>query len=182
MSLTIGFDGFIVSEDTINGTLKEGIDLQIGEVLKDGWDSAQVFSRIKLNVDCNLSKIKIRNNSEVQFFIEKDRKVELESAEFEKYYDFYADNKIEALQLFTTEVIEKINYFREKYNICFEMTIYKNEIYIRFWKNNFFELAIGKDILDYNMLYEYYKVIEMIGNIGIYFNDTIQKINLSNGE
>lgn len=177
-----GFDGFIVSEDTIVGTLKEGINLQIGEVLKNGYDSTEVFARIKLNIDCNLSKIKIRNNNEIQFFIEKDKKVELESAEFEKHYDFYADDKIEALKLFTSEVIEKINYFREKYNIRFEMTIYKNEIYIRFWKNNFFELTMGKDTLDYNMLYEHYKVIEMIGSIGIYFKDTIQKINLSNGE
>lgn len=181
----------IKSEDTIKGTIKEGINLQLGEIelynetineklgTRDKTKVFQgIFAKIMLNTDCFLSKIKIRNNRLVNFSSEKNKKVELESIEFEKHFDFYADNKIEALQLFTTDVIDKINYFREKYNVDFEMTLYKNEIYIRFQNKNSFEIVIGKNTLDYNMLYEYYKIIEMIGNIGIYFNDIIEKMNI----
>ena len=36
-----------------------------------------------------------------------------------------------------------------------------------------FEIRVNKKILDYNLLKEYYEIIEMVGNIGIYFNENI---------
>ena len=59
-------------------------------------------------------------------------KIEMDSQEFEKYFDIYGENKIIAMQILTADVMNTMIEFREQSKIQYELTIKQDQIYIRF--------------------------------------------------
>lgn len=178
----------VETQDVIKGKLTENINMQLSEIkvileTKDIEGETQkstifkgMFAELKLNVEKDFPIVKIRkNNVKYLNYRELVEKIELESAQFEDMYDFYAYNPIEALKLFSIDVIEKIVEFKEKYNIKCEMSFKSDKIYLLFNYYEPFEIRMDKNALDYTMLYEYYKLVEMVGNIGIYFKKILEK-------
>lgn len=175
----------IYSEDVIKGTLKENIDIQLGEIklisrkkYEDGTSESitmfnGMFAEILLPNQVNIPKITIRRKVPTSYETKTFKKVELESTQFCEMYDFYTENPIEALQIFTIDVIEHILEIKEKYKKNVELILKGNKICMIFDSYKPFEIRLTKKELDYNLLKEYYEIIEMVGNIGIYFKNII---------
>ena len=175
----------IYSEDVIKGKLKENIDIQLGEIklvskhkYEDGTVESStmfngIFAEILLPNQINMPKINIRRKVPTSYETKTLKKVELESAKFSEMYDFYTENPIEALQIFTIDVVENILEIKEKYKKNIELILKGNKICMIFNTYKPFEIRLNKKALDYNLLKEYYEIIEMVGNIGIYFKNII---------
>lgn len=161
------------SEDRIFGRFDDESDIQLAEVKTERVEtynenghtekhSYETFSglygvvKLKRNL---LTEINIYGNSHGNRF-DKDR-IEMDSAEFEEYYDLFTKDKILALKIFTPELIEKFNELKRehpKYN--FELKIENERIYFRFrCGHGLFEPPIFKSDLDKEMLRKYFKLI-----------------------
>ena len=176
---------YITIQDAIYGKLSEGINIKLSDIkvidkvqTEDGTSNVTrfegLFGELKLNTLKEMPRIIIRKNNKriTRKYFEK---IELESSEFENKYDFYTDDPIEALKIFSVEVIEKIVDLQEKYKISFEMSFNTDKLYLLIYYKNAFETRIGKNPLDYNLLYEYYSLIELAGKLGIYFKKILDE-------
>ena len=156
------------TEDLITGTLENGYKINMAEVKtqresrdEDGHVTYTtifhgLFSEIKLDKYMP-AEIKIRKNG-ISLFDNKD-KVEMDSSEFEKIFNVYATDRIIAMQLFTSDVMEMFINFKEENKIVPEITIKNSNLYIRFATGEIFEASVLKNSLDFDTLLKYYNVI-----------------------
>lgn len=102
-------------------------------------------------------------------------RLNMDSSEFEKYFDVIADNKIIAMQLLTADVMEEMIEFENKTNMRFDIVIKENEIYLRFHCGNMFEpQAIKKGIINKAQLEKYFYMLNFTCNLS---NRLIELIN-----
>lgn len=105
-------------------------------------------------------------------------KIEIDSGEFEKYYDFYADDKIMALRIVTSELIEKFVRAKELSNFKLEFKIAKDRLYFRYGCGEAFEPTTFKEALDYEVLHNYFKMIDIPLSLVEAFIEHINGIDL----
>lgn len=102
-------------------------------------------------------------------------RLNMDSSEFEKYFDVITDNKIIAMQLLTADVMEEMIEFENKTNMRFDVVIKENEIYLRFHCGNMFEpQAIKKGIINKAQLEKYFYMLNFTYNLS---NRLIELIN-----
>ena len=126
-----------------------------------------LFTKINLNKSIN-SNLKITRNHYLMNSTEK--KLELESSEFEKKFEVYTDNPIIGMQMLTADIQEDILEIYNKYKSDFHILIYRNEMYILFETGRMFELFSTKytpsEILKkyFEIMKFIYKIVEKILN------------------
>ena len=131
-----------------------------------------LFHGIVAHVNCNKdiqAYLKISKNK-VELSCNPDR-IELDSQEFEKYFDVYSDNKILAVRLLTSDVMQTLVDFYNNLNLEFEIVIKNNNIYLRFFSGPLFEPKILGGLTDKDLLYAHFYILQFI-------LDLAQKINL----
>ena len=103
------------------------------------------------NINVQIDSITEHNN--------KDR-IEMDSSEFEKYYDIITKDKNMAMRIFTADLIEEIVNIKKKTKIPVEIKIDENMIYFRYKCGPMFEPPfLLRNGLDKNLLKEYFKLI-----------------------
>ena len=91
----------------------------------------------------------------------KCEKIQLDSPEFEQYFDIYGTNKIVTMQLLTADVMQMFIDFRKDTGIRFDFVIKKNRIFLRFFCGSIFEHPYLKEsLLDKNLMYRNYKILD----------------------
>lgn len=165
------FESFDVfsSEDSITGILPQGYKIQMSEVHtqskhRDSKGRTHyttlfhgLFAEVEIGKNLN-NHIKIRKNT-IKIFDSKER-IEMDSGEFEKIYDIYTKNKIETMQLFTSEILQMFVDFKNENKVTPELTIVNDNLYIRVETGNVFEANMFKEALDYSTLKNYYDTID----------------------
>ena len=159
------------SEDRIYGKIENGSNFQMSQVnAKDvhtnyynghsSTESYDTFSglygiiRLEKNI---MSKINVESDSHSRKY--NKNRIEVDSAEFEKYYDLLADDRILALKIFTPELIEKFNELKRDNKHRFELKIIEDKVYFRYWcGRELFEPPSFKSSLDKEMLRKYFKI------------------------
>ncbi len=156
------------SEDLITGTLEGGYAINMAEVQTETEETDSdgnrttytvfhgLFAEIGLDKMIN-SDIRIRRDG-MSLFNKKD-KIEMDSGEFEKKFNVYSTDKIIAMQLLTSDIMDMLLDFKEKNKITPEITIEGNKFYIRFATGSVFEAKLMKKALDYDTLKRYYDII-----------------------
>lgn len=184
-----GYDNFH-TEDLITGKLDGKYNIQMAEVKteKESTDSDGdthtyiVFYGLFGNVDCakNIgTKFKVRSDKGVLGKMFKGKtKIEMDSQEFEKYFDVYGDNKIIVMQVLTAEVMSMMIDFIQQSKIKYELTINGDQIYIRFHTGEVFEPSLFKNSLDYSMLKKYYDIIDFVFKVTREINSVIEKTDI----
>ena len=174
------------AEDYVEGILDGKYPIRMAEVHTENESTDSeghthrytVFHGIFGYIKCSKSittTLKIRSDKGIlgNLFAGKT-KLEMDSPEFEKYFDINTGNKIVAMQILTHDVMElMVEYFKE-YQIMYELTIRENQIYMRFHTGEVFEPKMNKDALDYNMLKEYYGILEFIFRLSRAINKAIE--------
>lgn len=174
------------AEDLMKGTLKNNCNFEMSEVLtEDEHKDSEGHTQYSTLFCGMLAKIETPKPFNARLYLRKDRKdkniinraftgrlltgrvpfgnlrINLDSQEFEKYFDVYCTDKIIAMQLLTPDVMQLLVNFREEMDMEYELTIKNNCIYIRFLSGEMFEPAVvTKFSLDKNMLYKYYKMLD----------------------
>ena len=91
-------------------------------------------------------------------------KLEMDSQEFENYFDVISTNNVQTLQVLTPDVMNMLIKFEQEHNIKVELTIKKNKIYIRFHCKKFFTPPVLK-IMDHDTLLRDYNIINFTFDI-----------------
>ncbi len=184
-----GYDNYY-TEDLIIGKLDEKYNFQMAEVKteEESTDSdgdthtSIVFYGLFGNIECakNIgTKFKVRSDKGIFGKMFKGKtKVEMDSQEFEKYFDVYGDNKIIVMQILTSEVMSTMIDFIQQSKIKYELTINKDQIYIRFHTGGLFEPSLFKNSLDYSMLKKYYDILDFVFKVTREINSVIEKTDI----
>ena len=184
-----GFDRY-ASEDLIEGLLDGKYQVRMAEVhTQDETRDSEgrththtLFYGIFGNVECakNINtNLKIRSDKGILGNIFKGKtRIEMDSSEFEKYFDINAENKITAMQILTSDVMQMMIEFREQSKTKYELTIKQNQIYIRFHTGEVFEPKMFTHSLDYEMLKRYYDIIDFIFKVSREINKVIENTEI----
>ena len=124
-----------------------------------------MFGHIQINNIYN-GEMKIHSDKGklAKLFGDKQR-IEMDSSEFEKYFDVYAEDKIQAMQVLTSDIIEEMIDFRTNHKTKFEITINGNQLYIRFHTGDMFEANLIKSSTNEKTLREVYDIINFTFDI-----------------
>lgn len=178
------------SEDTIEGLLDGKYRIRMSEVRTEDESTDSdgdthtytVFHGIFGYIECpkNITEtLKIRSDKGIlgKLFAGKT-KLEMDSSEFEKYFDINTKNKIIAMQILTSDVMTMMIEFIKEHKIKYELTLKGNHIYIRFHTGEVFEPKMFKNSLDYDTLKRYYDIIDFIFKISREMNKVIENAEI----
>lgn len=121
--------------------------------------------------------IKIMGNELYTFDMSKD-KIQINESEFEKIFVVKSDNKIKAMQIFTTDVMTKIIDFVKENKILIDLYIKEDTLYTRFHINNIFETPILTESMEYDRLNKFKSTLEAIVDITEYIYNVINEIEM----
>lgn len=124
--------------DVIEGSIGNKINTRISNICisrRCGKSRTPIFyglfCEVPLNKNLN-AKIKLLPNYNLRVSTSKGyTKIEMDSTNFENKFDVYSNNKIIALQLLTSTVMEKLNKFYDKYEVNFEFSIINDKLFVR---------------------------------------------------
>ncbi len=195
-----GWDRFY-SEDYIEGKLEDGSDLRMSQVKtereeqttdSDGHTTTTyvttflgLYGIIKLQTPTRASFM-IKENSTFSKF--NKNRIEMESSEFEKYYDVFANSKDtslrqNAMEIMTPEAIEDFVKIRNLFKKSINVSVNGSNIYFRIEVGDIFEPPTFKSSVNYDMLYKYFLIIDVprmvyetfIDNILVMYGDSEAK-------
>jgi len=139
-------------------------------------ESEQIFKGIFAQAECEANVepcVRILKNKTK---IPNENRVELDSTEFEKYFDVYSDNKIVAMQVLTSDVMMMLLDFYNKHKIDYEILLRNRKIYIRFWVGPMFEPAIFKNSMNKKILLQYFGILKFVLDVTKGINKTLKEI------
>lgn len=175
------------SDDYIEAKINNKYDIEMAEVQtqkeetyidEDGekhTKTTTIFHGIfaKIVIDKSI-KSELRIEQDRAFSFSKKR-LEMDSSEFEKYFDVSATNKIIGMQLLTADVMEELVNFINKTNVKYDIELINNNIYLRFHCGSMFETGnLKKGIIDKNMTEKYFYMLNFTYNLS---NKLIELIN-----
>lgn len=180
------YDNFY-SNDYIYGNINGIIPIQLGDVRtetehtdSDGNTTYTtvfrgLFSVITLSQDL-LSTIKIRSDKGMlgKFLSKKDQ-VEMDSQQFEKYFDVFTTDKILAVRILTSDIMNYMIDFKLQNKVTFELTIKNKAMYLRIHCDDMFEANMSKSALDFETLHKYYKFLNFMCELNTKIYNVIQE-------
>ena len=167
-----------VSDDYISGRAKD-IWLEISDISLEVkskkfsykiWNGVFSFSKINRKID---GELRIKRNKLLKQY--NKQRIELDSTEFEKYFDVYGNSNIFGFEILTHEVMEEIVQFYNMYKIDFEIVIKENRIYIKYDVGDIFEGAIFSKSTNMKSLWVCYSIINFIINLTTKINKTLEE-------
>ena len=175
------------SEDYMEAQINNKYSIQLAEILtqeeRTTTDSEGNIQTETITKFCGLfakiflqksikGDLKIVRNGSLLF----DRKrLEMDSSEFEKYFDVKASDKILGMRLLTADVMEELIEFQDKTNIKYDVYIRDSELYLRFHSGPMFEVGKLKNgAIDKETLRKYFFMLNFIYNLS---NKLINLVN-----
>lgn len=158
-----------------NDLLIQMSDINVRETIthEDGTKTeALLFKGLFLRVDFKnkIDKpIKLLRNE--KRLMKKNLKID--NSEFEKVYDIYAENELQAFQLYTADVMEKLLKFKKKTKLCPEIVIKDSNLYIRIAAEQLFEPTIKDFDFNKKRLELYYEIIKLAHDMSNHMLNTI---------
>jgi len=165
--------GNISCDDLIETNLDDGTDIKIMEIKNICGSFRGIVTYIRNNKEVS-DEIKITRN---RTKLSKKDNIVMDSNEFEKYFDVHSNNKIIAMQVLTSDLIQLIDDFYNKFNLQFEIVI-KNGIYISFVTGHLFEPRVYKKCMKQEELFIYYSVLEFIRDLSKTLNDALNSLEI----
>lgn len=178
------------SEDYFEGYIDNKYSIQMAEVLtqkeeryedSDGKTQTRtitmfngLFSKILMQKSIK-SEIKIMQNGTFYF----DKRLKMDSSEFEKLFDVKASESIIGMQLLTADVMEELIKFYNNTKIKFDIYIKENELYLRFHSGEMFEAGkIKNGPLDEKVLRKYFSMLNFTYNLADKLINVVNEIEI----
>ncbi len=170
----LGYDEFY-TEDEIAGRLEDGSRIKMAQIRTieetETTDSDGHTQRTRTETFkgmygfVELKNVIIPNHIEIisnSFFHRYNRsRIEMESSEFEKKYDIIAHDKINATQIFTSDLIEKFIELSKNKRYILQMRIMNSKIYFRFRCGDVFEPPMISSGISFDLLYKYFSIVNL---------------------
>lgn len=169
------------SEDYIYGNLSGTLPLKMAElkVYKDVESSEGSTTHFK-KFEGLFAQVTLKKSIHSKIFVFKDSLIDgkeiikTDSLSFNNYYDLYAEDKLLAMRILTSDVIDYILHLREEKNVDFDFTIIDNQLSIRLHCSRMFEPPSQKDFLNKKVLFSYYEALDTIFNLCHKLNEIIE--------
>lgn len=175
------------SNDYIYGKINGIIPIQLGDIHtenvhtdSDGHTSYTtvfrgLFSEIILPKNL-LSTIKIRSDKGMLGkFLSNKTQVEMDSQQFEKHFDVFTTDKILAVRILTSDIMNYMIDFKLQNKVTFELTIKNRSMYLRIHCADMFEGSLSKNALDFETLHKYYKFLNFMCELNEKIYNVIQE-------
>ena len=170
------------SEDLISGNILNNSFI-ISDVLTYNTENVykhrghyrkKVFSVLvaKVNLKKDIQSFIYIINNKLRLFDSK-YKIIIDNESFNKKYDVYSDNEILTMRILTPAVTSLILDMETKTGVPFELKIYKNVIYFRFYTKNLFQLGLTANSSAKNLAYS----LEIINCIQAIMKELLQIIS-----
>ena len=174
------------ADDYIEGNLDTDITIKLVDIhLQNVTGSGRnrhteeifqgIFGLSKCNKNIN-TYIKVSKNKFKLF--DNNARLEMDSQEFEKYFDIYSEDKILAMRILTADTMEYLIKFYEKYKLEFEIVFRNDKIYLRFFTGPMFEPKIFGNSMDKELLFVYYSILDFVLQVTKKINRTLQDIEI----
>ena len=157
------------SQDYFEAILDGKYPIQMAEILsqKENDDEDSNFKYTTV-FDGILTKIVMRTsiNWEIKILCDGSLylgdKLKMDSEEFEKKFDVKASTPILGMQLLTADVMLQLIRLKDDFKVPFDIYIKNNDIYIKFYTGNMFELNIVKqNLLDEQAIRKCYDTLNL---------------------
>ena len=165
------------SEDYFEAQIDNKYNIQMAEVLaqeeetyrdSDGKTHTRtttkfhgLFSKIVMQKSIK-GELRIMQNGKLLF----DKKLKMDSSEFEKYFDVKASNPIVGMQLLTADVMEELIQFENNTKMKFDIYMKEDELYLRFHSGEMFECGNLKNgALDKETIRKYFYMLNFTYNL-----------------
>lgn len=155
------------SDDYIETKIDNKYNIKMAEVhitVKSDDDPSEettfqgIFAKIELDENIKNDLIIISSKK-----ISKKEKLEMDSAEFEKYFDVSSKNEITGMQILTHDVMELLVDYRKQMNCPFDIRIIGNVVYVRLHTGSVFEAKVNlKTVIDKKQTKKYYDILEFM--------------------
>ena len=165
-------------DDYIEGNLTEDTHITFADINVNSNPQAifrGIFAFTNTNKNIQTS-IKIAKNG--LKIIDNENRVEMDSKEFEKYFDVYSNDKILSMRLLTADIMQLLTDFYKKYQIDFEINFKEDNIYLRFHTGPMFEPKVFAKSMDVSLLFAYYFILQFVTEITIKINSVLDDIEL----
>lgn len=165
------------SEDYIECQINKKYSMQLAEVItkeieeykdSDGKTKTRVYTQFsglfeKIVMDKSINnELRIARNSQVL----KKQKLEMDSSEFEKYFDVETTDKILGMRILTADIMEELINFKNKTNMDFDIFIKDNCLYLRFHSGPMFESgSISNGALNKDLIKKYFYMLNFTYNL-----------------
>lgn len=165
------------SEDYMEAEINNKYSIQMAEVLtqkEEEYEDSEgeshtreitmfhgLFAKIVMHKSIK-GELKIMQNG--TFLL--DKRLKMDSSEFEKYFDVKASNQIMGMQILTADVMEELVDFENKTKMKFDVYIKENELYLRFHSEDMFEpTSFKRGPLDKNLIRKYFYMLNLTYNL-----------------
>jgi hypothetical protein len=160
--------------DQISGELVENTNIRLARVATQKVERKVIDGNVKTEkietYNGFYAIVNIHKMLKVDMLITSDdfkqkynaKRIEIDSQDFEKNFDCFADNKIVAMQILTSEVIDKINIVYNNLKKPIQIRINGDMMYFRIFDENLFIPSRVKSILDKSRLEKLYNQIDSI--------------------
>ena len=139
--------------------------------IQDGFYGFLGMILVKNSINANIT---IKSNDFKRTYDKK--RIEFESAEFEKNFDCFSDNKIVAMQVLSLDCIENINKLYNDIKKPLEICIKDNKIYFRILMGNIFVPSRFGKVVEREKLLKIYNVINFSSELGKSISENIMNI------
>lgn len=156
-------------DDVITGNLNNGKHIRMSEAHFQRYSGKRTIHLFGgMFIETTLSKsikdeIRVLLPSFDEIYnLDSCTKVELDHHEFENIFNVYTTNQISAVQLLTSEALEKLTSLRNDYGMNFDFVIKGNKLFIRLETGTMFETAVQRSKLHKEDILAYYSILSYI--------------------
>jgi len=110
--------------------------------------------------------------------LKKSDTVEMDSREFEKYFDIYSENRVIAMQILTSDIMESLIEFYNKYKLDYEIVFRNNTVYMRFFTGEMFEPEIFANSMEKKLLFTYYFIFKFVVDFSSKINNILREVEV----
>lgn len=134
-----------------------------------------LFSKILMHKSIK-GELRIEQNGTMVF---DKKRLEMDSSEFEKYFDVQSSDKILGMRLLTADIMEELIEFQNKTNMKYNVYIKDDELYLRFHSGPMFEVGNLKNgAIDKETLRKYFYMLNFTYNLSNKFIDLVNDIEI----
>lgn len=101
--------------------------------------------------------------------------LKLDSIELENNFECFASDRMYAIKLLTSEVIECIVAYKKRIKDPIDIVLAGNFLSIRIRSGDTFEGVEYKNVLDYDLLYKYYNYLDFVCHLAIVMNANVKR-------
>lgn len=113
-------------------------------------------------------------------YISNKRRIEVDSAKFEENFDLFCENRVYAMEIFTSEILNSIMALSEKDKTKYDFILENNKLYVRYYNDKFYNVNFKKNVEMKNLeeMYEnIYKLLDLLTILQKNMNEKLSEIH-----